>query len=75
MEEEGIHLHPEQMNRIFAPIGLHLGGENAAEIGASVIAEILAVWNQTSSGHLRDLQGPIHNKRNHEFRINATLHP
>jgi xanthine dehydrogenase accessory factor len=60
LSKEGIRLSPEQEARVFAPVGLHLGAENAAEIGLSVLAEIQAVFNSASGGHLRNLPGPIH---------------
>lgn len=39
-------LTPEQMNRLYAPIGLNIGGHTPAEIGLSIMAEIVAARNQ-----------------------------
>lgn len=70
LEDEGLQPTTEQNARIFAPMGLDVGAENAAEIGLAVLAEILAVLNQTRGGHLRERNGPIHDKMKNEFKIN-----
>ncbi|HON43967.1 MAG TPA: XdhC family protein [Planctomycetota bacterium] len=44
LEQEGYS--KEQLNRIFAPIGLPIGGETPEEISLGIMAEILAVKNQ-----------------------------
>lgn len=41
---------PEQLARIFAPIGLPLGGRRPQEIAFSIMAEILAVKHQAAIG-------------------------
>lgn len=66
---EGIHVAPEQAARIYAPMGLDLGGENASEIALSVLSEILAVLNRSHGGHLRERSGPIHGRTNHAFQV------
>ncbi len=66
---EGIRLSPEQEARVFAPVGLDLGAENAAEIGLAVLAEIQAVLNGTSGAHLRERPGPIHDTAQQALQI------
>jgi xanthine dehydrogenase accessory factor len=49
----------EQLQRVYAPIGLDLGGGTPEETALSIIAEVVAVKNQRSGGSLRDTSGPI----------------
>jgi xanthine dehydrogenase accessory factor len=44
---------PEQMARIFAPVGLDLGGKSPAEIALAIMAEIVAERYSHKAGHLR----------------------
>jgi xanthine dehydrogenase accessory factor len=46
--------------RIFAPIGMDLGGDGPDAIALSIIAEVAAVMSRRNGGHLRDRQGPLH---------------
>jgi xanthine/CO dehydrogenase XdhC/CoxF family maturation factor len=69
LEQEGIRLTKEQASRIYAPVGLDLGAETPAEIGLSVLSEILAVLNNVNAGHLRERNSPIHNKSNLKFDV------
>lgn len=48
----GLHLH--------APAGLDIGSETPEEIALAIAAEIMAVINDRSGGHLRDNDGAIH---------------
>jgi xanthine dehydrogenase accessory factor len=50
---------PEQLARVYAPIGLDLGGRTAEETALSIIAEVVAVRNGRSGGSLRNASGPI----------------
>ncbi len=45
---------PEQMQRIYAPIGLDLGGRTPEETALSILAEVVAVKNGRKGGFLRD---------------------
>lgn len=47
-------------NRIFAPVGLDLGGETPPEIALSVVAEIQTVFRGFSGRSLREKETPIH---------------
>lgn len=46
--------------RLYAPIGLDLGGEHPASIALAILAEIQAVFTGSSAGFLRDRLGLIH---------------
>lgn len=49
-------------SKIYSPVGLDIGGENADEIALSIMAELLAVRNGYTGGFLRDLDAPIHDR-------------
>lgn len=49
-----------QLRRLYAPVGLDIGGETAEEIAFSIVAEIQAVLAQRSGNHLRERSGFIH---------------
>lgn len=49
---EGLHVH--------APAGLDIGSETPEEIALAIAAEIMAVVNERSGGHLRDNDCAIH---------------
>lgn len=55
----GISPTPEQLARLFAPIGLDLGAETPEEIALSIVAEIQRVKRGKSGGSLRE-RGSIH---------------
>jgi xanthine dehydrogenase accessory factor len=44
---------PEQLARVYGPIGLDLGGRTPAETALSIIAEVVAVKNGRTGGSLR----------------------
>jgi len=47
-------------DRLFAPVGMDLGGEGPEAIALSIVAEISAVIGERRGGHLRDKRGPLH---------------
>ena len=49
----------EQLARVYAPIGLDLGGRSPEETALSIISEVIAVKNGRSGISLRDSRGPI----------------
>ena len=51
--------HPSDP-RLYAPIGLDIGGRSPDAIALSIITEIASVMNERSAGHLRD-QATLHN--------------
>ncbi|GAB3934618.1 XdhC family protein [Mucilaginibacter myungsuensis] len=61
LEQQGINTAVLD-ERIYSPIGLDIGGENADEIALSIMAELQAVRNGFKGGSLRDLKAPIHNR-------------
>jgi xanthine dehydrogenase accessory factor len=49
----------ERLRRVYAPIGLDIGGGSAEEIALSIIAEVVAVKNGRPGASLRQGRGPI----------------
>lgn len=47
-------------DRLFAPVGMDVGGEGPDAIAISIIAEISAVIAGRAGGHLRDRRGALH---------------
>ncbi|KXG74270.1 XdhC family protein [Thermotalea metallivorans] len=52
MKEAGIST--EKIRKVYAPIGLDLGGETPMEIALSILGEILLVKNKRTPQHMRD---------------------
>jgi xanthine/CO dehydrogenase XdhC/CoxF family maturation factor len=50
----------ENAERIFAPVGMDLGGDGPDAIALAIVSEIAAVTSNRSGGHLRDRSGPLH---------------
>ncbi len=50
---------PEELKRVYAPIGLDLGGRTPEETALSVIGEVVAVKNGRSGTSLRETKKPI----------------
>jgi xanthine dehydrogenase accessory factor len=57
MEKWGVT--PDQLQRVYAPIGLDLGGRSPEETALSIIGEVVAVKNKRSGASLRASRGPI----------------
>ncbi len=60
IKSAGLMLTPEQLNRIYAPVGLDIGADSPEAIALSIIAEIQAILANRSGGLLRERLGPIH---------------
>ena len=60
--EEGVEFSREQLDRIYTPIGLNLGGDAPYQIAYSIVAELLAVANDRTPQHLDERAGPIHDR-------------
>ncbi len=60
MKDDGFSFTPEQLDRLFSPIGLDIGAETPEEIALSIIGEIQAFLNKRKGGWLKDRRGPIH---------------
>lgn len=53
--------HPRVTDsRVFAPVGLDIGGDGPEAIALSIATEVSAVLDHRESGHLRDRQAPLH---------------
>ncbi|MEP1034820.1 XdhC/CoxI family protein [Ekhidna sp.] len=68
LANEGIELNEDQLAKIHAPVGLEIGAETPAEIGLSILSEIQSVLAGTKGGKLKEKEGPIHLKKNNEFK-------
>jgi xanthine dehydrogenase accessory factor len=55
LREQGVT--EEQLQRIFAPIGLDIGAKTPAEIALAVMAEIVAARRDRPGGHLKSTKG------------------
>lgn len=60
LASSGTTISAEQADRLYAPVGLDIGAESAAEIALSVVSEVQAVYARRMGGYLRDRRGPIH---------------
>jgi xanthine dehydrogenase accessory factor len=47
-------------SRLYAPLGLDIGGESPEEIALAAVAEIQAVLSARPGGSLRERRGPLH---------------
>jgi xanthine dehydrogenase accessory factor len=56
----GLTTTPEMLQTLRAPVGLDLGGSAPEEVGAAIVAEILAVLNRRNGKPLRERSQPIH---------------
>ncbi|GAB3670380.1 XdhC family protein [Halopiger thermotolerans] len=60
--EEGRPITDAELERIYTPIGLSLGGDTPYQIGFSIVAELLAVAHDRTPRHLSRRAGPIHDR-------------
>ena len=51
---------PAIRDRLFAPVGLDLGGEGPDAIALAIISQVSAVASGRAGGHLRDRRAPMH---------------
>lgn len=61
-EEEGRTFTSAEIDRIYTPIGLDLGGGEPYQIATSIVSEVLTVHNDREPTHLRDRSGHIHDR-------------
>ena len=60
--EEGRTFTETELDRIYTPIGVNLGGDSPYQIAYSIVAELLAVANGRDPGHLAERAVPIHDR-------------
>ena len=60
LREQGIELRPEEVQKLYAPVGLDIGAEGPEQIALSIVSEVLAVKNRRAGTFLRERQKPIH---------------
>ncbi|WP_408960418.1 XdhC family protein [Natrinema sp. 74] len=64
--EEGRPVTDADLERIYTPIGLSLGGDAPYQIALSIVAELLAVAHDRVPRHLGRRDGPIHGRTDRE---------
>jgi xanthine/CO dehydrogenase XdhC/CoxF family maturation factor len=60
LRAEGLELTAEMRERLFAPVGIDLGGASPETVALSIVAELQAFRSKRSPQHLRDSTRPIH---------------
>jgi xanthine dehydrogenase accessory factor len=60
--EEGRTFSEAEIERIYTPIGLSLGGDTPYQIAYSIVGELLAVAHDRTPEHLSRREGPIHDR-------------
>jgi xanthine dehydrogenase accessory factor len=60
--DEGWTPSDDQLDAVYTPIGLDLGSGSPDGIATSIVAELLAVHNDRRPRHLREREGPIHDR-------------
>jgi len=63
LKTEELRVTPEDLERLYAPIGLDIGGGTPELIALSIIAEIQTVRTGRTGGFLRERKGSINNRR------------
>jgi xanthine dehydrogenase accessory factor len=60
--EEGRTFTEAELDRLYTPVGLDLGGGSPYQIALSIVSEVLAVRNDREPQHLKERAGPIHER-------------
>lgn len=60
LSKDGFMPAAGQLERLYSPVGLDLGGQEPGEIALAIAAEVNAVLGGRSGGHLRDRKAPLH---------------
>ncbi|WP_380675688.1 XdhC family protein [Salinigranum sp. GCM10025319] len=59
---EGTEFTDAQLDRLYTPVGLDLGGGSPYQIALSIVSEALAVKNGREPKHLKTREGTIHDR-------------
>ncbi|MBD0264167.1 MAG: XdhC family protein [Tolypothrix sp. T3-bin4] len=62
LDAEKITYSKQQLEKLYAPVGIDLGADTPEEIALSIIAEIQTVMAKRSGGFLRNRNEPIHQR-------------
>jgi xanthine dehydrogenase accessory factor len=60
--EEGRSFSADELETLYTPAGLDLGGDTPYQIAHSIVAEMLVVKNNRTPRHLEAREGPIHER-------------
>ena len=60
--DEGRTFEAGELERIYTPTGLDLGGGTPHQIAQSILAEVTAVHHDRTPKHLKEREGPIHDR-------------
>ncbi|WP_092690804.1 XdhC family protein [Halorientalis regularis] len=60
LTEDGYRLTDEELDRVYTPVGLDLGGDTPFHVAQSIVAEVTAAHHERSPKHLTERAGPIH---------------
>lgn len=59
---EGRSLSETELERLYTPAGLDLGGGTPHQIAMAIVSEVIAVHNDRTPRHLREREGHIHDR-------------
>lgn len=62
LEETGETFSEDQLNKLYAPIGLDIGADTPESIALAIIAEIKSILSDRNGGFLRRREGSIYNR-------------
>ncbi|SEO63871.1 Xanthine and CO dehydrogenase maturation factor, XdhC/CoxF family [Flavobacterium sp. CF108] len=66
LQNEGINVSEEQLERIYSPVGLDIGAETSEEIALSIVSEIKAFSAGKTGTSLKYKAGKIHDEIHYE---------
>ncbi|UUF13687.1 MULTISPECIES: XdhC family protein [Flavobacterium] len=69
LQNEGINISEEQLERIYSPVGLDIGAETSEEIALSIVSEIKAFSAGKTGTSLKYKAGKIHDEIHYERSI------